>query len=106
MIEQLNALRAKRNPSGVDMDKFREDFSRAFHGWRAAGHYTNDEAAADYVAAAAAVREHQADSEWIAGAAAHFRQIVEQMDRDKAMSKRIAAEVRAQKKAEQAKGAA
>ena len=85
-----------------DLTQFRADFKSMFARWRRAGEITEQEAVQQYREAAQAVQEHMHDENWMAAAAAHFRQLCIDAETDKERSVRIANEVRAEKWAKDA----
>lgn len=80
-----------------DIAKFRADFKAAFARWRATGEISEGEAMQQYQGAARAVQEHMHDDNWMQAAAAHFRQLCIDAEREDERSKRIKAEVQAAK---------
>ena len=83
----------------TDIAQFRADFKAMFAHWRATGEISEVEAMQQYKAAARAVQEHMHDENWMAAAAAHFRQLCIDTETDAERSKRIKAEVQAAKQA-------
>ena len=74
--------------------QFRADFRAMFAHWRRVGELSEGEAMQQYREAAQAVQEHMHDENWMAAAAAHFRQLCIDTETDKERSVRIASEVR------------
>lgn len=93
----LEALRAKVRVEdrAAALAQFRADFKAVFAAWRSAGELAADEAWRQYDEAARAVQDHSHDPAWMEGAMRHFRDLVEQQERDCGRAQRIAAEVRA-----------
>lgn len=87
----------------TDLEQFRADFKRMFAHWHAIGDLSEIEAMSEYRTASVAVQDHMHDPDWMAGAAAHFRQMVEQTEAQAQRSMRIASEVRAMKEHERTK---
>lgn len=81
----------------TDIVQFRADFKAAFARWRATGEISEGEAMQQYQGAARAVQEHMHDENWMQAAAAHFRQICIDTEREDERSKRIKAELQAAK---------
>jgi len=100
-MSTLEALRAKANIEGRQafLTQFRADFKAMFARWRKAGEISEVEAMQQYKDAARAVQERLHDEGWMNAAAAHFRQLCIDTDRDEERSKRIKAEVQAEKQA-------
>ena len=86
----------------TDIAQFRADFKAAFARWRATGEISEGEAMQQYQGAARAVQEHMHDDNWMQAAAAHFRQICIDTEREDERRTRIANEVRAEKWAKDA----
>jgi hypothetical protein len=86
----------------TDITQFRADFKAAFARWRATGEISEGEAMQQYREAAQAVQEHMHDQSWIDAAAAHFRQLCIETERDDERRIRIANEVREAKWAKDA----
>lgn len=86
----------------ADLTQFRADFRAMFSHWRSVGELSEGEAMQQYQAAARAVQEHMHDENWMAAAAAHFRQLCIDTERDDERRVRIANEVRAEKWAKDA----
>jgi hypothetical protein len=78
----------------TDLTQFRAEFRAMFARWRKAGELSEGEAMQQYREAAQAVQEHMHDDDWMQAAAAHFRQLCIDTERDKERSMRIASEVR------------
>ena len=97
-IEKLRAMANVDGRASV-INQFRSDFKRMFDVWRARGELSEDEAMQQYQEAAQAVRDNMHDQGWIDAAAAHFRQLCIDTERDDERSKRIKAEVQAAKQA-------
>lgn len=85
-----------------DITQFRADFTATYARWRDTGE--PDAGPREKAAAAAAVQAHVHDDDWMRGAAATFRQIREDQERDIARRERIKAERRAER-AQQRKAA-
>lgn len=81
----------------TDIAQFRADFKAVFANYRKTGELSEDEAMQQYREAAQAVQEHMHDDNWMAAAAAHFRQLCIDTEREDERSKRIKAEVQAAK---------
>ena len=88
----------------TDIAQFRADFKAVFANYRKTGELSEDESMQQYREAAQAVQEHMHDDDWMRGAAATFRRIREDQERDIARRERIKAEVRAER-AQQRKAA-
>ena len=86
----------------TDINKFRADFKAVFANYRKTGELSEDESMQQYREAAQAVQEHMHDQSWIDAAAAHFRQLCIDTERDDERRVRIANEVRAEKWAKNA----
>ena len=86
----------------TDIAQFRADFKAAFARWRATGEISEGEAMQQYQGAARAVQEHMHDNNWMQAAAAHFRQLCIDTEREDERRVRIANEVRAEKWAKDA----
>lgn len=86
----------------TDLTQFRADFKAAFARWRATGEISEGEAMQQYQGAARAVQEHMHDENWMQAAAAHFRQLCIETEREDKRRVRIANEVRAEKWAKEA----
>lgn len=86
----------------TDITQFRADFKAAFARWRATGEISEGEAMQQYQGAARAVQEHMHDDNWMQAAAAHFRQLCIETEREDERRERIANEVRAEKWAKDA----
>lgn len=82
--------------------QFRTDFRAMFAHWRRVGELSEGEAMQQYREAAQAVQEHMHDENWLHAAAAHFRQICIETEREDERRERIANEVRAEKWAKDA----
>ena len=78
----------------TEITQFRADFRAMFAHWRRVGELSEGEAMQQYREAAQAVQEHMHDDDWMQAAAAHFRQLCIDTERDKERSMRIASEVR------------
>lgn len=103
-MSAMDNLAALREMAGLDkratvMDRLRSDFRAEFDHLRRIGELSREEWQRQFSEAGEAIKSHQADDEWIAAAAAHFRQMVERIERQEARSRAIAAEVRATKEA-------
>lgn len=100
-MSTLEALRAKANIEGRQafLTQFRADFKAMFAHWRQTGQISEVEAMQQYKDAARAVQERMHDNGWIEAAAAHFRQLCIDTERDDERSRRIKAEVQAEKQA-------
>ena len=81
----------------TDITQLRADFKAAFARWRATGEISEGEAMQQYQGAARAVQEHMHDENWMQAAAAHFRQLCIDTEREDERRVRIANEVRAEK---------
>jgi hypothetical protein len=77
-----------------DLTQFRADFRAMFSHWRRTGELSEGEAMQQYREAAQAVQSNMHDEGWMQAAAAHFRQLCIDTERDKERSMRIASEVR------------
>lgn len=77
--------------------QFRADFKAVFANYRKAGELSAAEAKQQFNEAAQAVQENMHDKDWIEAAAAHFRQICIDIERDRERSVRIATEERDRK---------
>ena len=86
----------------TDIAQFRADFKAMFARWRATGEISEGEAMQQYQGAARAVQEHMHDENWMQAAAAHFRQLCIETEREDERRVRIANEVRAEKWAKDA----
>lgn len=86
----------------TDIAQFRADFKAAVARWRATGEISEGEAMQQYQGAARAVQEHMHDENWLQAAAAHFRQLCIETEREDERRVRIANEVRAEKWAKDA----
>lgn len=86
----------------TDIAQFRADFRAMFARWRATGEISEGEAMQQHQGAARAVQEHMHDEGWLQAAAAHFRQLCIDTERDDERRVRIANEVRAEKWAREA----
>ena len=82
--------------------QFRADFRAMFAHWRKTGELSEGEAMQQCREAAQAVQEHMHDQEWMKSAAAHFRQLCIDTERDDERRVRIANEIRAAKWAKDA----
>lgn len=80
------------------MNQLRADFKAVFGHWRSSGELSESEAKASMAEAGAAVRANQRNAEWMGCASSHFRGLAEQIERDRARSETIAADVRAKKR--------
>ena len=100
-IEKLREL-ANIEGRASAINQFRSDFKRMFDVWRARGELSEDEAMQQYQEAAQAVRDNMHDQSWIDAAAAHFRQLCIDTERDDERRIRIANEVREAKWAKDA----
>lgn len=78
----------------ADIEQFRSDFKRMFDVWRARGELSEDEAMQQYQEAAQAVRDNMHDEGWMQAAAAHFRQLCIETEREDERRVRIANEMR------------
>lgn len=86
----------------TDIAQFRADFKAVFANYRKTGELSEDEAMQQYQGAARAVQEHMHDENWMQAAAAHFRQLCIDTEREDERRVRIANEVRAEKWAKDA----
>ena len=86
----------------TDIAQLRADFKAVFANYRKTGELSEDEAMQQYQVAARAVQEHMHDEGWMQAAAAHFRQLCIDTERDDERRVRIANEVRAEKWAKDA----
>ena len=86
----------------TDVAQFRADFKAVFANYRKTGELSEDEAMQQYREAAQAMQEHMHDDGWLQAAAAHFRQLCIDTERDDERRVRIANEVRAEKWAKSA----
>ena len=78
----------------TEITQFRAEFRAMFARWRKAGELSEGEAMQQYREAAQAVQEHMHDDDWMQAAAAHFRQLCIDTERDDERRVRIANEVR------------
>lgn len=78
----------------TDLTQFRADFKAVFANYRKTGELSEGEAMQQYRDAAQAVQEHMHDEGWLQAAAAHFRQLCIDTERDDERRVRIANEVR------------
>lgn len=81
----------------TDIGQLRADFKAVFANYRKTGELSEGEAMQQYREAAQAVQEHMHDENWLQAAAAHFRQLCIETERDDERRVRIANEVRAEK---------
>ena len=81
---------------------FRTDFRAMFAHWRRVGELSEGEAMQQYREAAQAVQSNMHDDDWMQAAAAHFRQLCIETEREDERRVRIANEVRAEKWAKDA----
>ena len=88
----------------TDIAQLRADFKAVFANYRKTGELSEDEAMQQYREAAQAVQEHMHDDNWMQAAAAHFRQLCIETEREDERRVRIANEVRAEKWAKDAEG--
>lgn len=86
----------------TDIAQLRADFKAVFANYRKTGELSEDEAMQQYQGAARAVQEHMHDEGWMQAAAAHFRQLCIETEREDERRVRIANEVRAAKWAKDA----
>ena len=86
----------------TDIAQLRADFKAVFANYRKTGELSEDEAMQQYREAAQAVQEHMHDEGWMQAAAAHFRQLCIDTEREDERRVRIANEVRAEKWAKDA----
>lgn len=86
----------------TDIGQLRADFKAVFANYRKTGELSEDEAMQQYQGAARAVQEHMHDEGWMQAAAAHFRQLCIDTEREDERRVRIANEVRAEKWAREA----
>ena len=90
----------------TDITQFRADFRAMFAHYRKTGELSEGEAMQQYREAAQAVQEHMHDENWMQAAAAHFRQLCIEAEREDEREDerrvRIANEVRAEKWAKDA----
>lgn len=86
----------------TDIGQLRADFKAVFANYRKTGELSEGEAMQQYREAAQAVQEHMHDETWLQAAAAHFRQLCIETERDDERRVRIANEVRAEKWAKNA----
>ena len=86
----------------TDIAQLRADFKAVFANYRKTGELSEDEAMQQYREAAQAVQEHMQDDDWVQAAAAHFRQLCIDTEREDERRVRIANEVRAEKWAKDA----
>ena len=86
----------------TDIAQFRADFKAVFANYRKTGELSEGEAMQQYQGAARAVQEHMHDENWMQAAAAHFRQLCIETEREDERRVRIANEVRAEKWAKSA----
>ena len=86
----------------TDIAQLRADFKAVFANYRKTGELSEDEAMQQYREAAQAVQEHMHDETWMQAAAAHFRQLCIETEREDERRVRIANEVRAEKWAKEA----
>jgi len=78
----------------TEITQFRADFKAMFAYWRRSGELSQEEAVTQYREAAQAVQEHMHDEAWLQAAAAHFRQLCIETERDEERRVRIANEER------------
>ncbi len=83
----------------TDIAQFRADFKAMFAHWRRVGELSEGEAMQQYREAAQAVQSNMHDESWMQAAAAHFRQLCIDTETDAERSRRIKAEVQAEKQA-------
>ena len=102
-IEKLRELATIEGRASA-INQFRSDFKRMFDVWRARGELSEGEAMQQYQEAAQAVRDNMHDQGWIDAAAAHFRQLCIETEREDERRVRIVNEVRAEKWAKEAEG--
>ena len=81
----------------TDIAQLRADFKAVFANYRKTGELSEGEAMQQYQGAARAVQEHMHDDGWMQAAAAHFRQLCIETEREDERRVRIANEVRAEK---------
>jgi len=86
----------------TDIAQLRADFKAVFANYRKTGELSEGEAMQQYQGAARAVQEHMHDEGWMQAAAAHFRQLCIDTEREDERRVRIANEVRAEKWAKDA----
>ena len=86
----------------TDIAQLRADFKAVFANYRKTGELSEGEAMQQYQGAARAVQEHMHDENWMQAAAAHFRQLCIDTEREDERRVRIANEVRAEKWAKDA----
>ena len=86
----------------TDIGQLRADLKAVFANYRKTGELSEGEAMQQYREAAQAVQEHMHDENWLQAAAAHFRQLCIDTERDDERRVRIANEVRAEKWAKDA----
>ena len=86
----------------TDIGQLRADFKAVFANYRKTGELSEGEAMQQYQGAARAVQEHMHDENWMQAAAAHFRQLCIDTEREDERRVRIANEVRAEKWAKDA----
>ena len=86
----------------IDIAQLRADFKAVFANYRKTDELSEDEAMQQYQRAARAVQEHMHDEGWMQAAAAHFRQLCIDTEREDERRVRIANEVRAEKWAKDA----
>ena len=86
----------------TDIAQLRIGFKAVFANYRKTGELSEGEAMQQYREAAQAVQEHMHDETWLQAAAAHFRQLCIDTERDDERRVRIANEVRAEKWAKDA----
>ena len=85
----------------TDIGQLHADFKAVFANYRKTGELSEGEAMQQYREAAQAVQEHMHDENWLQAAAAHFRQLCIDTERDDERRVRIANEVREAKWKEQ-----
>lgn len=95
----MSAIEKLRELANIDgrasaINQFRADFRRMFDVWRARGELSEDEAMQQYQEAAQAVRDNMHDEGWMQAAAAHFRQLCIETEREDERRVRIANEMR------------
>ena len=66
----------------TDIAQLRADFKAVFANYRKTGELSEDEAMQQYREAAQAVQEHMHDETWMQAAAAHFRQLCIETERE------------------------
>ena len=83
--------------AGSNLDQFIADFRLVWTYRRQAGHLSAAEHAAQYGAARVEANARSSDSAWVASESQKYRALAAQIEKERARSRQIADEVRAQK---------